>query len=191
MNDEKIIGDLKDHNMIALQYVYQEYRKDFVKWASFKYGIDCEEAEDAFSDAVIDSYLNVINERYKKSETTSFKSYLFEVGENRILNILNQLRKPDTHINNNTNQNDKPCTNIFELNKNHEVIVNIKELMELLEIKCRKLLTLYYFHNLSAEEIVREMNFKNEDAAKNKKLKCLRRINHLAFIRYDKNDSFE
>jgi RNA polymerase sigma factor (sigma-70 family) len=191
MHDEQIISDLKNHDMSALQYVYQTYRKDFVNWASFKYTIDVEEAEDVFSDSVIDLYQNVITERYKKSSTASLKSYLFEIGKNKILNILNKQKISDTHLKIIANQQDNTYNNTFESSANREIVSKIKELMELIDIKCQKVLTLFFFHGLSMEEIALEMEFKNEDVAKNKKLKCLRRIQQLAFERYDKTDFFD
>lgn len=191
MQDEKIISDFRNHNMNALQYVYQNYRKDFIKWASFKYSIEAEVAEDVFSDAVIDVYQNVLSGRYIKSERASLKSYMFEIGKNKILNILNKQKVSDTHLKVISYQQDKSYNNIFDLNKNQEITTKVQELMELIDEKCRKVLTLFYFHSLSMEEIAAEMEFKNEDVAKNKKLKCLRRLQHLAFERYDKTDFFE
>jgi len=191
MQDEKIISDFKKREMSALQYVYQTYRKDFVKWASYKYTIEVADAEDVFSDAVIDVYQNVITEKYKKSDKASLKSYLFEVGKNKVLNILNKQKISDTHLKIIANQQDKEYNNIFESNKNQEITNKIKELMGLIDLKCRKVLALFYFHSMTMQEIAHEMEFKNEDVAKNKKLKCLRRLQQLAFGRYDKNDFFE
>jgi RNA polymerase sigma-70 factor (ECF subfamily) len=177
--------------MNALQYVYQTYRKDFIKWASFKYTVDTEVAEDVFSDAVIDVYQNVLSGRYTKSDRASLKSYLFEIGKNKILNILNRQKISETHLKVISYQQEKTYNNIFETNKNQEITTKVQELMELIDEKCQKVLTLFYFHSLSMEDIAHEMAFKNEDVAKNKKLKCLRRLQHLAFERYDKTDFFE
>ncbi len=191
MHDEKIISDFKNHDMNALQYVYQTYRKDFIKWASFKYSVDTEISEDVFSDAVIDVYNNVLSGRYTKSDKASLKSYLFEIGKNKILNILNRQKISETHLKVISYQQDKSYNNIFETNKNQEITSKVQELMELIDEKCQKVLTLFYFHSLSMEDIAHEMDFKNEDVAKNKKLKCLRRLQNLAFDRYDKSDFFD
>jgi RNA polymerase sigma factor (sigma-70 family) len=191
MHDEKIVSDFKNHDMSALQYVYQTYRKDFIKWASFKYTVEAEVAEDVFSDAVIDVYHNVLSERYHKTEKASLKSYLFEIGKNKILNILNRQKISETHLKIIANQHDSSYNNIFEINKNQEITSKVKELMDLIDEKCQKVLTLFYYHSLSMDDIATEMNFKNEDVAKNKKLKCLRKLQQLAFNRYDKTDFFE
>jgi RNA polymerase sigma factor (sigma-70 family) len=191
MQDEKIISDFRNHDMSALQFVYQSYRRDFIKWASFKYSIEPEVAEDVFSDAVIDVYQNVLSERYHKSDRASLKSYLFEIGKNKILNILNRQRISETHLKIIANQQGSSYNNIFESNKNQEITNKVKELLELIDDKCQKVLTLFYFHNLSMEDIAGEMDFKNEDVAKNKKLKCLKRLQHIAFGRYEKTDFFE
>lgn len=191
MQDEKIINDFRNHDMNALQYVYQTYRKEFIKWSTYKYNIETEVAEDVFSDAVIDGYQNILSGRYTRNERASLKSYLFEIGKNKIMNILNRQKIAETHLKVMSYQQEKTINNIFDTNKNKEITSKVQELMELLDDKCRKVLTLFYFHSLSMEDIASEMEFKNEDVAKNKKLKCLRRLQHMAFDRYDKSDFFE
>jgi RNA polymerase sigma-70 factor (ECF subfamily) len=171
--------------------VYQTYRRDFIKWASFKYSIDAEVAEDVFSDAVLDVYQNVLSERYHKSDRASLKSYLFEIGKNKILNILNRQKISETHLKIMAHQQGSSYNNIFEANKNEEISSKVKEMLDLIDSKCQKVLTLFYFHKLSMEEIATEMEFKNEDVAKNKKLKCLKRLQHIAFGRYEKQDFFD
>jgi RNA polymerase sigma factor (sigma-70 family) len=191
MRDEDIIRDLKDHNMGALQYLYQEYRREFVKWAAFAYNIDEAEGDDIFSDAVIDTYQNVISEKYVKSETATLKSYLFEVGKNKILKLLNKQKVSDFHLMRMAMQMERPGNEIADTEISRETVEKIKELIALLDIRCRKVLTLFYFHGLSMEEIASEMEFKSVDVAKNKKLKCLRRMQQLAFERYARTDFLE
>jgi DNA-directed RNA polymerase specialized sigma24 family protein len=107
------------------------------------------------------------------------------------LNILNRQKISETHLRIIANQQGSSYNNIFETSKNEEITTKVKELMELIDVKCQKVLTLFYFHNLSMEDIAQEMDFKNEDVAKNKKLKCLKRLQHIAFGRYEKTDFFE
>jgi RNA polymerase sigma-70 factor (ECF subfamily) len=189
LNEEKLIDDFRKHDIGSLKFLYQEYRKDFVKWASFKYTIGEEEAADVYSDAVIDVYHNIVNGRYQKSSTASLKSYLYEVGKNKILNILNKNRISETHLKIIYSRSDSSYN--LETGKNAEMVEKVKELMNLIDQKCRKVLTLYYFHSLSMDMIAKEMDFKNDDVAKNKKLKCFKRLQALVFERFKRTDFFE
>ena len=189
--DEKIINDLKNCSEEALQYLYENYRQQFIKWATYNYHIGVEEAEDIYSDAIIDVYQNIRTGKYIKQNNSSLKSYLFEVGKYKILNLINKKKLNDVHHQNIYHLNvdkrqDSPEVNQFS----EDLAIKVKELMNLLDDKCKEVLTLYYFYNLSMEKIAEKMDFKNDDVSKNKKLKCLRKLQELTFERYEKADFF-
>ena len=41
---------------------------------------------------------------------------------------------------------------------------------------CRKILSLFYYENLSMKEIVSQMHYENEQVVRNKKYKCLQQL---------------
>lgn len=189
LNEEKLIADFKNKNIGSLKHLYESYRKEFIKWATFKFSILTAEAEDVFSDAVIDVYQNIISERYVKTSTASLKSYLFEIGKNKILNILNRQKISENHLKNISYLSGSTVDPVTT--EKTELISKVHELMDMIDEKCRKVLTLFYFHNMAMGEIANEMEFKNEDVAKNKKLKCLKRLQDLAYERISKNDYYD
>ena len=189
--EDKIINDLKNCNEEALQYLYENYRQQFIKWATYNYHIGLEEAEDIYSDAIIDVYQNIRTNKYTQQNNSSLKSYLFEVGKYKILNLINKKKLNDVHHQNIYHLNvdkrqDSPEVNQFS----EDLAIKVKELMNLLDDKCKEVLTLYYFYNLSMEKIAEKMDFKNDDVSKNKKLKCLKKLQELTFERYEKADFF-
>jgi RNA polymerase sigma factor (sigma-70 family) len=189
-DEETLIKNLKENSTIALQHLYTNYREGFIKWAAFNYNIDKEEAEDVCSDTCIDVYHNIINERYKKTSESSLKSYFYEIGKYKILNIISRGKMTDNH---HKIIAERSKESVFMSDAGHhkkEMVEKVKELMDLMDDKCQKVLTLFYFHNLSMELIAEKMDFKNEDVAKNKKLKCLRRLQILTLERYEKTDFF-
>lgn len=191
MQDEKIIYDFKERNTEALQYVYKRYRGDFIKWALFRFTIEEETAEDVFSDAIIDMYQNVLNGKYIKAANVSLKTYLFEIGKNKILNIVNRNKMAGNHLKIIGLQQGMGSYDVFDKERTVEMSIKVKELMQMIDEKCRRVLSLFYFHNLSMSDIASEMDFKNEDVAKNKKLKCLKKLQYITFGRYDKEDFFD
>jgi len=191
MQDEvELIKSLKTQNIDSLKHLYQNYRDGFIKWAAYNYNIDREEAEDVCSDTCIDVYQNIVNEKYKKTNESSLKSYFYEVGKYKILNILNKGKTSETHLKI-TGERSKDSYGTSDANQQRkEMIQKVKELMDLLDDKCQKVLTLFYYYNLSMEVIAEKMEFKNEDVAKNKKLKCLRRLQIITLERFEKTDFF-
>lgn len=191
MQDEvELIKSLKTQNIDSLKHLYQNYRDGFIKWAAYNYNIDREEAEDVCSDTCIDVYQNIVNEKYKKTNESSLKSYFYEVGKYKILNILNKGKTSETHLKI-IGERSKDSYGTSDANQQRkEMVQKVKELMDLLDDKCQKVLTLFYYYNLSMEVIAEKMEFKNEDVAKNKKLKCLRRLQILTLERFEKTDFF-
>jgi len=191
MQDEvELIKSLKTQNIDSLKHLYQNYRDGFIKWAAYNYNIDREEAEDVCSDTCIDVYQNIVNEKYKKTNESSLKSYFYEVGKYKILNILNKGKTSETHLKI-IGERSKDSYGTSDANQQRkEMIQKVKELMDLLDDKCQKVLTLFYYYNLSMEVIAEKMEFKNEDVAKNKKLKCLRRLQIITLERFEKTDFF-
>ncbi|MCK9612436.1 MAG: sigma-70 family RNA polymerase sigma factor [Bacteroidales bacterium] len=188
-NDEFIINNLKHGQPKSLEIIYQKHRKDFLRWAVYKYNIETEQAEDVFSDAVIDVYHNIVNGRYTKNVNTTLKSYLFEIGKYKILNLLNKNKMSESHLKRialNTEYS-------YQLEQGgfFDMAKKVNELLLMIDEKCRKVLTLFYFDNLSMEQIAEALKFKNQDVAKNKKLKCLKRIQSLAFGRVSKEDMYD
>jgi len=189
LSDEKIISELKDGNTQPLEIIYEKHRKDFIRWVIFKFNIESELAEDAFSDAVIDLYQNIIREKYSKKENTSLKSYLFEIGKFKILNILNKNKVAETHLKRIADNAEHSY--FTEQSGLAELAQKVSGLLIMLDERCRKVLTLYYYQELSMEQIAAKMEFKNQDVAKNKKLKCLKRLQSIAFGRINQEDMYE
>ena len=189
VSDESLINDFRNGNTASLGLLYREHRRDFVRWALGRYSVEREEAEDVFSDAVVDVYQNIVSGRYQKNPGASLKSYLYEVGKYKILNILNKNRITGNH------HRKILASSEYSYQIDNEGFAGMADkvasLMNAIDEKCRQVLSLYYFHNLSMEHIAREMGFKNDDVAKNKKLKCLRRLQALAFNRISPDDIYD
>ncbi len=50
---------------------------------------------------------------------------------------------------------------------------------EMLGTSCKKILTLFYYENLSMKEIVEQTDYDNEQVIRNKKHKCLKALTTL------------
>ncbi|HEY5824107.1 MAG TPA: sigma factor-like helix-turn-helix DNA-binding protein [Cyclobacteriaceae bacterium] len=53
---------------------------------------------------------------------------------------------------------------------------------------CRKVLMLYYFDEMSMQEIADKMGFANTDTAKTKKYKCKQKLDELVKTQYSEQD---
>jgi DNA-directed RNA polymerase specialized sigma24 family protein len=69
-----------------------------------------------------------------------------------------------------------------------EKIQVIQQCLKSLSETCRKILTLYYFDQLSMVDLAKEMGFANADTAKTKKYKCKNELDRLVKMQYKPTD---
>lgn len=102
------------------------------------------------------------------------KTYLYSIGKNKLL--------ADTRKNSKISyQEEIDEDELFEAleedNTEKEVRINkIKKLISELGEPCSEILRLFYFNNLSNDEIAEVMKYKNGNTVKNLKYKCIQRI---------------
>lgn len=190
MTEKQLIQELHGRNTMALKQVYQKHREPFIAWASGKFPtVETVIIEDVYSEAVVDFYENILKKKYKHS--ASIKTYLFTLGRNKIVNII---QKKITHQRKTSDiiiqeENRTTVSPEAEQRKNEQAAV-IKALMSQLCEDCRQVLTLFYFHEHSMKEIAKKMNYKNANVSKTKKRGCFKQLMELAKDKYHKSDFF-
>lgn len=191
MNEKQVISELKKRNTKILKSVYETYQPMFLSWAGKKYAsLSPVIIEDVYSEAVIDFYENIIKGKYKHH--SSIKTYLFTLGRNKLVNIIK-------HKMMHQSKEEKIIgitTTRMEIspereNQKNEHIAIVKKMMDELCQDCRKVLTSFYFHDKSMNEIAEEMNYKNANVAKSKKNLCFKKLQKLTKQLYAKADFFE
>jgi RNA polymerase sigma-70 factor (ECF subfamily) len=137
--------------------------------------------------AIITLYDNIKSNRLNKLDS-SVKTYLFAIGKNKIL----EQRKSSYRF---VHKSDHEVLDVPEIGKwedddYEESLQMVEKSLHKLGEPCRTLLELYYFHNMTMEEIARRLQHKNTDTSKNVKYKCLmrlRKIFHTDFVRTNKH----
>ena len=167
--DQQLIEQIKKGDQKSVVQVYQLHKSGFIHWAQINYKIDEDSAADAFQDAVICLYHNIIKGKLENL-TSSLKTYLYAIGKNVVRKKLQQpvmLDKDDIWIVENLWA--EPINN-FTVNERQQFVA---KLMETLGEPCKTLLRLFYFKGYTMESIANTMDYKNENVAKTQKLRCL------------------
>lgn len=190
MNEKRIIESLNAGETKALQEVYHEYRQPFRLWIKSRFSsVNVETIDDVFSDVVLDFYENV--KRGKYSPTASLKTYLFTLGRNKIINIV---KKKAMHYTKEhqiiAEVEERTTVNPFQEQQKNEQHTVIQEAMKSLCDDCRNILTNFYYHGLSMNEIADKMGYKNSDVAKSKKNVCYKKLKKQVQELYSKTDFF-
>ncbi len=190
MTEKQLVQQLQQQNTDALKIVYQKHREPFIAWASGKFPMmDKVVIEDIYSEAVVDFYENILKQKYQHS--AAIKTYLFTLGRNRIVNII---QKKVTHQNKTVEiiiqEENRATVNPERFQQENEQATIIKTLLSQLCDDCQQLMTLFYFYENSMAEIAEKLGYKNANVSKTKKRDCMKKLMELTKEQYKKTDFF-
>jgi RNA polymerase sigma factor (sigma-70 family) len=176
MTDEKVVELIKSGDEKALEFLYRKNYRMVVKLIMRNSGTE-DEAKDVFQDALIVFWEKVRGNRLVL--TSKISTYLFSVAQNLWRKELDRKLRNTGEM--------KEGVSLPEWERQEKVEV-IQKCLKSLSETCRKILTLYYFDQLSMVDLAKEMGFANADTAKTKKYKCKTELDKLVKVNYRPSD---
>jgi RNA polymerase sigma-70 factor (ECF subfamily) len=175
MSESSLIFRLRKGDSKALEEVYARFRTSFLTWITHTHKCTKEEALDIYQYTILSFYENVVEGSFENMNEAGIKTYLYSIGKNKLLN--DSRRRMKVTYTDTIEDNEEPV----EIESDVEFIKSQKiEKIKaaLLEVgnPCKELLELFYFNNLSADEIAEVMDYKNGSTVRNVKYKCIQRI---------------
>ena len=172
MREASLISRLQRADNSALEEIYKTHRKGFVNWITFAHRCSEEEAIDFYQYSIISFYEKVVEGSIEEMNDAGIKTYLYSIGKNKLLadsrkqsRISYQEELEDVEL--------EESSEVEEAKERKEFLTTI---LENLGEPCRQILKLFYFNNLSTDEIAEIMDYKNGNTVKNLKYKCLQRV---------------
>ena len=176
MTDEKVLEQIRCGNEKALEFLYRKNYRMIVRLIMRNSGTE-DEAKDVFQDSLIVFWEKVRS--HKLVLTSRISTYLFSVAQNLWRKEL------DRKLRNSGEMKEGYIQPEWE---RQEKIQVIQQCLKSLSETCRKILTLYYFDQLSMVDLAKEMGFANADTAKTKKYKCKNELDRLVKMQYKPTD---
>ncbi|AHM59364.1 sigma-70 family RNA polymerase sigma factor [Flammeovirgaceae bacterium 311] len=156
-----------------IETVYEEFREEFVTWMRKTYVCSEEEAVEIYQVSVVILYENILSGKLQELNS-SIKTYLFAIGKNK---FLERSRHNLKFIHDwNFNQEEDTAEAADHHDQREQNIDTVMACLDRLGDKCKEILQLYYYQNLSMEEIALSQKYKNAATVKNLKFKCLSRL---------------
>ncbi len=183
LTKHRILKDILPHHIFEalrngddspLYEMYRLYRDEFLAWSKKQFNTTDEQAKDAFQDAMLDFHQNVLTGRLTEL-TSSLKTYIFQIGKHKILNIQKKESRLTYHDALHMINNGEVDHFMEEENKAYTE-EQISQAIEKLPEDCQKVLKLFYFSEYDMDSIARELNYKNADTAKSKKSLCMKNL---------------
>ena len=177
MSENSLILRLKAGDKEALEEIYRKFRPSFIKWITYSHKCRYEQAIDIFQYAILSFYENVLEDVIEEMNDAGIKTYLYSIGKNKLLSD----SRRDSKLSFNEEYEDHLLLEeLDETQQDSDSKINqIKSVIENLQNPCADILRLFYFNNLSNDEIAEILGYKNGNTVKNLKYKCIQRIKRL------------
>jgi len=176
-DDQEVLKGIAEGSTAELEYLYASYYPMAYQLIVKNNG-DEDDAKDIFQEAVIVLYDKVQSGDFVLS--SKLGTFLYSVCRRLWLKRLN---KSDRLIL--TTQEHEELVGVeddlAEYYQKEDQFLLMEESLHLLGEPCQTIISDFYLHNLSMQEICEKFGYTNADNAKNQKYKCLQRLKKLFF----------
>ena len=143
-----------------------------------------DDALDVFQVSVVILYDNVITGKLEKL-TSGIHTYIKGIARNKALELIRATK-------NRSGAHHFSYMQVYVEEENDTAILEDQltaaiQSLDNLGDPCKSLLQLYYYYDLSVEDITIKLGYKNADTTKNQKYKCLKRLQNIYFGHINKN----
>ena len=160
----------------ALEFIYKKYYRMMTKLVITNSGTE-DEARDVYQDALV-----VFWQKARSGNlvlTSKISTYVYSICQNLWRKELDRKKR--------LSNEEKDSAESLDLDGPEREKI-IARCMEQLGETCRKVLTYYYFDEMSMQEIADKLGFANTDTAKTKKYKCKQKLDELIKAQYTEQD---
>jgi RNA polymerase sigma factor (sigma-70 family) len=178
LTDGEIIDNLSQNRDVdmALKFLYRSHYEYLGRYVVNNSG-NWDDAQDIFQEVMI-AFTNLVRAGKFRGES-SIKTFLYSLNKNIWLNELKKRGMAEVREMKYEKAADKTEHGISAAMETREANVGLMRVMDELGETCKKILLLYYYENQSMKEILTSLNYENEQVVRNKKYKCLKRLEEL------------
>lgn len=177
-SDEELIEILAKGNIsnLAIQFLYTSHYAVLSNYIKLNQGSE-QDAQDIFQEVIV-SFIEIARNGKFRAES-SIGTFLYTMNKYKWLNELKKRNRALARAEVFDNETDKDAADASQLMMYNEAGKLVKDIMSKLGEICRKILTGYYYENLSMKEMLPLVNYDNEQVLRNKKYKCLKGLTQL------------
>ena len=160
----------------AIYFIYQQYSSTIQSFILANSGTP-QDAEDIFQETVV-TFIDLVKKNKFRGEA-AIKTFLVAVARNLWLNELKKRVHSGKREKVFETSRELTELDVSEYIADREMKQQFVEVLDKLGASCKKLLTLYYYENLSMKDILNHLPYENEQVVRNKKYKCLQSLTEL------------
>jgi RNA polymerase sigma factor (sigma-70 family) len=174
--DAELVGNLVNNSDAAIRFLYQDHFEMLSRYIVNNSGSE-QDAEDIFQEVII-AFINLVKAGKFRGEST-IKTFLFSLNKNIWLNELKRRGRAMAREEKYEKQNERSTPTADLSMEIRQSKVDLMKVIDELGENCKKILLLFYYENRSMKEIVDYLPYENEQVVRNKKSKCLKKLEQL------------
>ena len=184
LTDAEIINNLAQDREVdtSLKYLYRAHYELLATYILNNNG-SSDDVSDIFQEVII-AFVNLVRAGKFRGEA-SIRTFLYALTRNTWLNELKKRGRARTREMNYEKLGEREEKAIHTSIENRQINDRLLEVLTVLGDGCKKILVLFYYENLSMKEILSSTGYENEQVVRNKKYKCLKKMEEL--IKADAN----
>lgn len=173
--DSDLIRALKSDRIPdeAIRHLYRTQYRMTAAYIKQNSGTD-QDAEDIFQDLIL-VFIEVLRKDKFRGES-SVSTFLYALTRNIWLNELKKRDRSTYREEIFEREKDQTEQDVSRSIVNHEMKSRLIQLVEAMGEACKKILLAFYYENLAMREILKTLNYENEQVVRNKKYKCLKQL---------------
>jgi RNA polymerase sigma factor (sigma-70 family) len=176
MDEKEIFERIKGGDEKTLEFLYKKYYRMMTKLVITNSGTE-DEARDVYQDALIVFWQKATSGNLVL--TSKISTYIYSICQNLWRKELDRKKRLSNE------EKDTAVSLDTDSLEREKIIANC---IEQLGETCKKVLTYYYFEEMSMQDIADKLGFANTDTAKTKKYKCKKKLDELVKAQYSEQD---
>ena len=173
--DSDLVEAIREKDMLeqAISQLYLDQAESTRSFIMGKGGTE-QDADDIFQETIV-SFIDIV-QKGKFRQESSIGTFLISISKNLWYNEIRRRQRAGNRekiFELDRNQEEGPVTETIQ---DREMKQQLNKLLQEMGESCRRILSLFYYENLSMKEIVSQMHYENEQVVRNKKYKCLQQL---------------
>lgn len=175
LHDTELLSNIRQGIELndMIRFIYKDHFQS-LSWYVMNNSGSREDAEDIFQEVVV-NFIDLV-QKDKFRGDSSVKTFLFSLNRFTWLNELKRRGRAKLREEKFEKVQDRVDLDTSEYIAGRESKAMLQQLVGELGDDCRKILLLFYYQNLSMKEILEQTHYENEQVVRNKKYKCLKRL---------------
>lgn len=158
----------------ATTHLFDTYKAEFYRLIAYQFPLLCRaDVEDLYLQSVVDVWEQVGRGKLTPNNMkVNWGTYLIAVGKLKAKHIISRQSGEVANVQLSDVENELADSSVSDL-YDSDIRENVRELLDKLDEKCRKLLKMFYMYDYRMEQISKHLGLPNADAAKAQKYRCV------------------